>query len=510
MSRATVQDSAFGAGVVIAATVGAAFMLRWLLPFWSTQIFWEVRSSLFWSVPLLVCVLLVAFTFNMEVYGGFAALLAFVAIAIFIGYSACYHGYAQDQVYAKSIVVSNDPMLDMNIRTPYSVAQAQAKTTLSNIAGADLLADTTRFDQQGDKFTTLASGRDMLGNYSAVAVQQFPLTGRSHGSQCLFSDNARHALSGSLTHSLGRVINEKQRGVNWSESDSYGLCADDGTPLVIVPLKKQVGWFVVTEVPAGAAVYNGHTDEVYIEHDTSKLEGATYPLSLSARQRESSDALGGWWQYVRNQIGWRPAAGEVNSANSAEFVLGGKDGKMYYVTPLSLQGNSTGIAAVSVMNADSEKYGERSMLTVYTTAPTWVSVEAVESRIKADYQDIPNWQTIAVQEVVPVGGNRWIATLGNDQNTQYRVEGTGDLSPIADGNDAATCLYQGTDAAPIRCGTLAMRGGNGVGTQYGTVDRVPVVASPQTQVPVNDMSDAELAALLRQIADEISHRSGGR
>ncbi|TXH09956.1 MAG: hypothetical protein E6R04_06735 [Spirochaetes bacterium] len=497
----------------LAAAVGLAIYA--LMPYYTTQVWWEIRSSLFWTVPLIIAIAfgllgMVLWEEDMEELAVIFGLGCAAAVVTLIGFSCVFHQYIQDQEYAKSITVSNDPMPDMNIRTPYSVAQAQSRTTLSNIPGADLIDKSTRFDQHGDKFTTLAKGRDLLGNYAAVAVQHFPLTGRSKGTQCVFSDNARHILGGDFNHNLGRLINEKQRGVNWSESDAYGLCTDEGTPLVVVPLKKQVGWAVVTEVPAGVAIYNGRTDEVSIETDTSKLEGATYPLSLAARQRESSKALGGVWQYLRSQIGWRPAEGEVNSANSREFVLGGKDGRMRYITPLSNQGNSTGIAAVSVLDADDEQYGQRSELVVHVTDPTWVSVEAVEARIKADYQDIPNWQTIAVQEVVPVGPNRWVATLGNDQNTQYRVEGTGDLSPIPGAyNEAVTCLYQGTDKSPRRCGTLALVAGNGIGAQYGPSESA--AAPPSAKAPstsVSTMSDQELAALLRQIADEISRRGG--
>lgn len=508
----------------LAAVVGMG--LYALTPYYTTQVWWEVRSSLFWTVPLVVAIVFgllgMALWEDMKELSVIFGLVCATAVVTFIGFSCVFHKYIQDQEYAKSITVSHDPMPDMNIRTPYSVAQAQSRTTLSNIPGADLIDTTTRFDQHGDKFTTLAKGRDLLGNYAAVAVQHFPLTGRSKGTQCVFSDNARHILGGDFNHNLGRLINEKKRGVNWSESDAYGLCTDEGTPLVVIPLKKQVGWAVVTEVPAGVAIYNGHTDEVSVETDTSKLEGATYPLSLAARQRESSKALGGVWQYLRSQIGWRPAEGEVNSANSREFVLGGKDGRMRYITPLSNQGNSTGIAAVAVLDADDEQYGQRSELVVHVTDPTWVSVEAVEARIKADYQDIPNWQTISVQEVVPVGPNHWVATLGNDQNTQYRVEGTGDLSPISTPgayNEAVTCLYQGTDEFPRRCGTLALVAGNGIGAQYGpTMEHPPITGIPgiigipgvtkSPGTPVSKMSDQELAALLRQIADEISRRGG--
>lgn len=506
--------------LVAASIVFGIVLVYWLTPYYTTQIAWEVRKSLFWTVPLLLAIVLaVASLMTTDEFDGITLpsfLLgagSVLSLLWMFGYGILYHGYQQDQVYAQSLHVTSDHVPEMSIRTPYSVAQAQSRTTLTNTPGADLLSDSTMFDPAQDDFTTLAKGRSLLGDYAAVAVQHFPLTGRSKGTQCDFSSQAQRAMGGWFTHNLGRLINETERGVNWSESDAYGLCKQDGTPLVVVPLKRQVGWIVVTEVPAGVALYDGHSGQVSIETDTSKVTGTVYPLSLAEKQRESSTATGSWMQWLRNQIGWKAAEGEVNTSNSSEFVLGYKDGGIAYATPLSNQGNSTGIAAISVMRASSSAENRLNPIEVHTLSPAWVSIDAIESRIKADYQDIPNWQTLHVQEIAPINGNRWIATLGNDQNTLYRVEGTGDLSQFPGASDpsTATCLFQGTDTQPRRCGTLALVGGNGIGGQYGPgVPGGNPVAPPTeaTGTPsLSDMSDQQLADLLRHIADEINRRA---
>ena len=508
--------------ILIGTAVCVAFLalIYFFTPYYSTQFLWEARKALFWILPLLMIaasvgatVVVLAAVFRA---GDDACVRASIGVGILgciaaIGFW-CWHGYAQDKVYADSVIVDTtaESMPELSVRTPLSVAQAQSRTTLSNIVGADLITDSTMYIPGDTEYTTLATGRHMLGNYSAVAVQKFPLTGRSEGSQCTFSDNASRSLSGTFNHNLGRSINSERRGVNWDTDDAYGLCDHEGTPWVVVPLKKQTGVFIVTERPAGVALYNGKSGEVTI-HDIAPdwVRGATYPMSLVEKQRESTTASGSWMQWFRNLVGWKSAEGAAHANNSSEFVLGGADKKPLYTTPLSNQGNSTGIAAVSTVDAQAGHPGELNPYVVHVFPKPWVSVDAIESRIKADYQDIPNWQTLLVQEIAPLDAHRWVATIGNDQNTLYRVIGSGDLG-VLDGasNDASTCLYQGTESKSKRCGTLALTNGNGIGTQYGpggSPDAVP----PRLDPSLKGMSDKELADLLRQIADELHSRAGG-
>ena len=57
--------------------------------------------------------------------------------------------------------------------------------------------------------------------------------------------------------------------------------------------------------------------------------------------------------------------------------------------------------------------------------------------------------------------SRRSATIGDDQNVFYRVEGTGDLR-----GQESTCLYR-ADSTRIRCGTVVNRNGFGIGVQIG-------------------------------------------
>jgi hypothetical protein len=128
----------------------------------------------------------------------------------------------------------------------------------------------------------------------------------------------------------------------------------------------------------------------------------------------------------------------------------------------------------------------------------WVSTSAIAQRIQADYQDIPNWQNLRILEVAPTGSTRWVATIGNDQNVLYRVEGDGALQ-----GEEATCLHRG-DGTRIRCGTVADQGGSGVGTQYGPGGGPAVPVAPDADL--STLTDQQLLDLAGRAQQEIARR----
>lgn len=69
-------------------------------------------------------------------------------------------------------------------------------------------------------------------------------------------EQADARIGGWFTHNLGRKISDQKRRVRFEASDAYVTCSG-GTPTVVVPLKRQTGILVVTERPAGVALYNG-------------------------------------------------------------------------------------------------------------------------------------------------------------------------------------------------------------------------------------------------------------
>ena len=164
-----------------------------------------------------------------------------------------------------------------------------------------------------------------------------------------------------------------------------------------------------------------------------------------------------------------------------------------YVTMLTGRGDATAISALAVVDGR-VRSGRLAPITVHRTKPGWVSPDAISSRIKADYQDLPNWQNQKIMEIAPTDGAHWVATIGNGQNVLYRVQGTGDLR-----GDKPTCLIR-ADGSTIRCGTLADQDGRGVGTEYGSPDGSGAPGDLGT------LTDQELADLQRRVADEVAKR----
>ena len=520
-------------GISTAVVAGIIALFALFAPYYSTQLWWELRKELFFWLPLLGLLLAVAAVFVATVWSqdrkdkrssryhdnSAVSLVPLVAVGI-LGLAALgfwvfgWHSYEAKATYAQHTQQTDQPVPDFGQRAPFSVAEAQAKSNLSSVPNTTLEDGSTSYLPNRETYTSLVKVRSGISTgYAAVISQKFEAGGRAKATTCKFSDKAGARLEGNFSGNLGRKINSAQRGVNWSTDDAYGYC-DGDTPMVVVPLKKQVGILVVTERFAGVAIYNGKTGEVTIDRHPTNVPGAVYPESLAKKQREATSASGSFSDWMFNRVGFEPASDESNEKNSSEYLLRqGEHGAEYATLLRSKNSSGSGITAVGTVDGHFATYGDLAPLKIHTLNPAWVSLDAIVQRIKADYQDIPNWNTISVQEIAPLGANRWVATIGNSQNILYRVEGTGDLNtpmPVQGAGDSVTCLYKQPNLdTPIRCGTAALQGSNGVGTQYGA--QTPTNSTPQASVPTGDLgklSDADLARLNQQISDEISKRLG--
>ncbi|MGP4020851.1 hypothetical protein [Saccharopolyspora sp. 5N708] len=482
--------------VLVAALLG---LWIWLAPYFWTNVLWGLRSALFVLVPVVVLTVVVLGLAaldeerGLEGAGCLAALVGIAGIIAAGFWVFGYHSYAQARDYAGSVAVVDGRVPELGQRAPFQVAQAQARPNLGDAPG-DLVNGT--YQPQHDEFTSLVERRGWFSGYQVALTQNIPLTGRGTGRTCEFSAEADRRIGGWWTHNLGRLIGSQQRGVLYDADDVYGYC-DGDTPKVVVPLLRQVGWLVVTERPAGVAVYNGKTGAITFQDTAKGLPGNSYPKSLAAVQRESTHTLGGFWDWVWHRAGWDADDDETNSGNNTEFALPTKDNRTVYATLLTGRGSATAISALSTVTTEAQGH-ELAPLSVHRLNPSWVSPGAIESRIKADYQDLPNWQNYKVLEVSPTSGENWVASIGNDQNLLYRVQGTGNLQ-----GEKPTCLYR-ADNSLIRCGSVADQNGNGVGTQYGT-------GQPEAGIPTDlgQLTDPQLADLQRRISEEITRRLTG-
>jgi len=483
--------------LAIVAVVVVGFFL--VAPYYSTQLWWIFRQSWFWLIPLIVLAVmaLVAYLLVEEGHRGGGALTTLTvagAIAWF-GWLFVYN-YAQDAVYVETLRVTEDPVPAFNVRAPFSVSAAQVRSNLGDVPGD---TQATMYVPDDETFATLVEQRGFATGYQTLLEQKIGTTGRNSPSRCDFGPAAGARLGGNLWGNLGRVINTEQRWVNWNEDDAYGWCDPQGTPFVVVPLIEQEGWLIITEKPAGIALYNGRTGDIEVRPNAEGIPGPTYPLSLAEQQRESSHAMNGFWDWVFGVAGWElpDEADSINSSNQSEFVLAGPDGSEYLVTPESGRGSATAISVLTVMDAELRS-PELAPITVHRLGsaahPVWQSATAITDRVRANFGDVfAQQRESSIYELAPTGPDTWVATIGTPQNMIYRVTGRGDLAQDP-------CLVSLT-GEQLRCGPT----GN-IGLSTGGTPGAPSGAPAPASSDLTTLTPDQLVDLQRRIAEELARR----
>lgn len=433
-----------------------------------------------------------------NVVGGLLALAAVVAVGFTIKFWVM-HSYNVDKQYDAGLRVVKADMPTYAQRGAQPVADASAKSNLGDVVGT---LDAVRFVANGstDSWNALVERKATFGGYAAVEVQHVALTGSSSATDCTFSSNANRRIGGSFTHSLERAIAAVHSGAKINDGDVYGYCQAADHPMVVVPLTKQVGWLYSHEVPAGVAVYDGKTGQVtyYAHVAAGQLPGPVYPISLATKQREASAAVGSFADYWHNRTGYEDTSSDANDPNGdnrAEFSLRKAAGGSSFVTPLTERGASTSIAAVGVLDNDAVTAGSYAPFVVHTLAKPRSANSTVAQHIRGDYGDMPEWAAhMEIFEITPVGPDTWVASLGQNQDINYRV------LVKADGS---SCL-QRADGSTIRCGKVTGTNGNGVGVALapGATGPVPVPADGR----LSALSNAQLLQLQQQITTELGSR----
>jgi hypothetical protein len=475
--------------------VAVAGLIVWWASYATTIVVWELRNLTPWLVLVALVILLAVAGARAGVFLGWLG--AATGLVLGIGW-LFYNSYLQDRDYAAAMSVVDDPVPSLHARAPYLVGEAQAAPNLGDVTGE--IADIT-YLPDADRFGTLVERRGWLSGYEVGLVQEVPLGSNSRSSQrCAFDlDAAGARIGGWFGHNLGRKISAEQRWVRFDERDVYVYCAGD-TPMVVVPLKRQVGVLTVTERPAGAALYNGRTGQLTVTTDTASIPGSTYPISLAARQREGTAAVGGFADWWFERGGWDASDDGTNEDNNSEFTLRYTDGSnSAYVTPLTPQGEASSVVAVSTVPTRQTGLGLAPM-TVHRLNPTWSSPEAVVALIKAEYRDACCWNEDRVFEVVPTGGTTWTATVGSEQSIRYRVEGRGQVN-----GREATCLKT-AEGVLIRCAYAAPGS-----PEEQELKRMEEQKQQQEQQQgqtgdLSGLTDRQLAELNTRLAEELSRR----
>ncbi|GAA3020088.1 hypothetical protein [Streptomyces fulvorobeus] len=489
-----------------------AGLALWYASYFTTIVWWELRKILSYVlVPLAVaaCAALPSLVASRVGRGRrgadtAAAALGCLGAVVAAGVMVCwwvYSAYLQDRAYMEGARIVTEPVPEVAARAPYLVGAAQAAPHLGDVTGE--IFDIT-YLPDSDRFATLVERRGWLAGYEVGLVQDIPLGGNGRSQQrCQFDVDAADArVGGWFTHNLGRKISAEKRGVRFDAEDVYVTCSGR-TPVVVVPLKRQTGTLVVTERPAGLALYNGRTGKVTISADTSAVAGPSYPMSIAARQREATAAVGGFADWWFERSGWDASEDGANEGNESEFALQYRDGsgRGAYVTPLTPQGEASSVVAVSMVPAR-HRGGGLAPMTVHRLKPTWPSPEAIVALIKAEYRDVCCYNDDRVFEVVPTGGSTWTATIGSRQNIRYRVEGRGQVA-----GREATCL-RAADGALIRCAHTAPGSPEEreLARRKQTEQKDENPKPSQTPGDLSDYSAEELAELHRRVSEEVGRR----
>ncbi|OKI54437.1 hypothetical protein [Streptomyces sp. MJM1172] len=493
-------------------------LFLWWASYFTTIVAWELRKIFAWlAAPLLAALLVVLVWLVLRLIGGkgrgrFAGRLPVAALGwlggllglgLAVGWLV-YGAYLQDRAYMGNVRIVSEPVPELSARAPYLVGKAQAAPHLGDVTGE--ISDIT-YLPDSDRFATLVERRGWLAGYEVGLVQDIPLGGSSRSRQrCSFDlDTADARIGGWFNHNLGRKISAHKRWVRFEASDAYVTCSGD-TPIVVVPLKRQTGILVVTERPAGVALYDGRTGKLTITTDTAAVPGPSYPLSLAGRQREGTAAIGSFSDWWFERSGWDASEDGANAGNESEFTLQYRDGsgRGAYVTPLTPQGEASSVVAVSTVPTRQEG-GALAPITVHRLDPTWSSPKSLVALIKAEYRDVCCYNDDQVFEVVPTGGSTWTATVGSDQNLRYRVEGRG----LPDGREAS-CLKT-ADGVLIRCAYAAPGSPEEKELKRREEEKQKAAGTPKPGEAgdLTAYTPEQLAELQRRVSEEVVRRLKG-
>ena len=469
-----------------------------------TNLFMTVHKAVPFVVPFVIIVIL--FALAAIVPSGAARFVGATVFIAALGVTITYwvqYGYQTKRAYSAAVEIVDEPMPTFAERAAHPVAAAQAKANLGDVLGT---LGPVRYVPDGDDETwnALVTRRGVFTGYEVIEEGTVPLMGRATAETCAFDPDASARIGGHFAHSLDRKIAGARPGTFFNSEDVYGYC-DGDTPIVVVPLQRLNGFWHITRVPAGVALYDGLTGKLTVKDEVAdgEVPGPVFPMTLAAHLRTSTEALGSFSDYWHSRSGYDSTdgdAGDPNSGNTTEYNLrlaNGKGGA--YVSPLTPKGQSQSITAVAAVSSTSVKAKEWNTLTVHRYGKDDVRRpgSAMAQAIKGDYGDLPEWAAgMDIFEITPVSSGEWVASLGQKQDILYRVrvEASGD-----------SCLEY-ADGTKIRCGKVTGEGGNGVGVAL----QPEAGSSRPVTVPKNDdlsaLSNDDLAALQQQITEELLTR----
>lgn len=451
---------------------------------------WTIYKAYF--VPaLLLTILLVVFLVaiykdKLKVYHtvSFLAIIAVIFGLVPYGFTMNYSRLNQYDDHT----VTSEKLLEYRDRAPYDVATATSNRNLGDTTG-ESTGGVKSIPAAGEHgvYTTSIVRRGIGQGYESTQTMDIPLFGAANNKNitfCDFNEENKLRFGGMLpVNNLTRAIYQKTpASTKVIRSDAFVVC-QDGAPIVYAPIVQLKGFWFGTWVPYGVATYNGKTGELKIHEEMVDTGLPVYPQSIAQKQRVSNrTGIGMWDYYVTKRAGYEDTSrddNDPNGNNRSDFGLS-RDGDSYFVSPLTSRGSSTSIVALGEINSSTVKRGELNPYTIYkydSDNPRQAN-SSIAQRITGGILEGYKSQNLTVFEIVPNEDNTWVATIGNDQNIQYRA---------------------------------IIKDDNSITLEKDTVGEVPE-SSEQLDVQLDkdfsEMTNEELKQAMNTIIDEIISRSG--
>lgn len=470
--------------------------------------FWQMFRILW--VPLVIAAVLFFITCFFYAGGNekSAVVVVVTGLPIVIG-TLVIMSYDRQSTYAESIEVvtmseDGEELPSFHQRQPYAVASQVSSRTMGNVTG-DATGVIKSLPNQ-EVFTTTVNKRGWLVGYEStqvLKVAEYGSTPNENVEFCHYSENADKRLRD--TFIFNSLVREVRHNVNWNTTlnvdDAFAHCetvesSDEKVPHIYMPLIERVGFFNPIYTFGGVAIYNGHTGEVTVEKDYSG-DLPMYPSSLAQIQRNSTSYMGDIWDHWFKRVGYEDTSKDENDPNAphiADFVIAdeGLD-TTYVLSPLTPRGDAKSIVALGMVESNKDlKSGSLKPYTIYEYADgrSRAANSAVASAITGDILGGYKSSGLAVFEVIPAENGSWTATVGKDQTILYRAE----INP-----EGYITLYNSAGDTV---------GSNVPGEKVETTDEDtgdPAVED-ENRVPVSEMTEEELKALIEESVDELIRR----
>lgn len=409
-------------------------------------------------------------------------------------------------------IVRGDLPADWEQRsTSFKGAEIVMKRTSGGNPNTELLSDTLTYlyDEDGKgSWTAIRNGINRQPVQEVVSYDGQKL------SSCKFKGDFKlnYAFGGNWGQNLSDEIAENFGNLFYEDSDMWGFCrkveaSDTLEPVIVIPVTEQIGYERRTTMrAAGVLEITGSSSGEPVYRHVKQVKAGDYPgpvysLSLVGKQREMVQWASGRKNKNTFNFGFEATSVETQAGNDSDYLLRSKeDRRTYWVTPLKPRGtDSQLLVAYSVTPADEVKSGSLNRQTVYVLPDEdsrIVNLDDLEARVSQAIRDAnPGFYSGdnpgRLVEFLPVSEDTWqvYAELGG--RVVYRIT----VPTDARVRPTVAALDSSVDGAETEQPSGSQPPDEG--------DTSPSINCGK---PVAELTNAELASCLAQLADENARR----